>query len=370
MESGALRSRRMTDRSTPGRGRAGALAELDILEGIDRCIGCGLCLPACPTYELARTEMEGPRGRIALMRAAAEGRVAVAGSFQRHLEHCLGCRSCERACPSGVEYGRLLGAARLAIEQDRPARGLSALFRRLALHWLLPSPGRLSAVAGLARLAQRLGLVALARAVPGPVARLASLLPPVSPKVRPRADPMPAIGPPRGTVALFQGCIQQAFLGRVNEATVDVLRRNGFRVVFPPGQTCCGAAAHHLGELELAREAARRNLEAFDPDGVDFIVNNAGGCGALAVLDAIGLDFVDLYPAAPDYSAGEPVDQRPTPPIPATDALELLDEEALTAQFCVEQILDGEPAEQHYPELFRVASRIGAIRGAWRRAPQ
>ncbi len=276
------------------------LSSPDFRARLDECIRCGLCLPACPTYEVARTEMEAPRGRIALMRAAADGRVDAGGAFREHLDSCLGCRSCETACPSGVRYGALLERAREAIEAERPRSRFERFARWLALRQLLPHRRRLRALASLARAAQALGLIGLARKELLPVTpkggkrnllrRAVALAPPLDGGRPADRRPAPALGEKRGTVALFRGCVQDAFLGRVNAATVRVLQRNGFEVHFPAGETCCGAAALHLGETELARELARRNVEAFDagdchPEGgrAEYLalVSNAGGCGAL-----------------------------------------------------------------------------------------
>lgn len=266
---------------------AAALMSPDFRAGLDACIRCGLCLPACPTYEVSRTEMEGPRGRIALMRAAADGRVDAGGAFREHLDSCLGCRSCETACPSGVHYGSLLERAREAIEAQRPQSRWERRLRWLALRQLLPHRRRLRLLAGWTRISRALGLVRLAgtELVPGWLRRSTALLPP--PAVGGGESPVggrpaPAIGERRGTVALFRGCVQDAFLPAVNAATVRVLQRNGYEVHFPADETCCGAAALHLGEKELARELARRNLAAFDRESeYDAIVSNAGGCGAM-----------------------------------------------------------------------------------------
>lgn len=251
---------------------------------LDRCIRCGLCLPACPTYGLFKSEMDGPRGRIALMRALAEGRASPQGAAREHLDLCLGCRACEAACPSGVEYGALLGHARgVLTSAARP--GLAArLARWLGLRQLLPHPRRLRALARATRWARRCGLLALAARLPGLPAglrRLAALVPPAPDVGRLPRRATPSGGQRKGRVALFRGCVQDAFLGRVNAATVRVLRRNGFEVWVPPAQTCCGAAAHHVGETPLARELARRNLAAFAEETCDAVVTNAGGCGAM-----------------------------------------------------------------------------------------
>ncbi len=258
-----------------------ALTSFSFRARLDACIRCGLCLPACPTYEVSRTEMEGPRGRIALMRAAAEGRVGVGGAFREHLDSCLGCRSCETACPSGVRYGALLDQAREAIEVARPRSQVERFARWLCLRQLLPHRRRLRVLAGLARTAGASGLLRLTKTVaPGWLRRPAALLPPLGGE-RPADNTAPALGEQRGTVALFRGCVQDAFLPAVNAATVRVLQRNGYEVHFPAGETCCGAAALHLGETELARELAWRNIAAFDPDRYHAVISNAGGCGAM-----------------------------------------------------------------------------------------
>ena len=253
-------------------------------EQLDQCVQCGLCLPACPTYEVFRTEMEAPRGRIALMSAAADGRIGLDGAFRRHIDLCLGCRSCETACPSGVRYGSLLEQAREAIEAQRVKSSFERLARWLALRQLLPHRRRLRWLARALRVVQALGGTRLAGKLsflPTWVRRSAALLPALGKIRRTDRRPAPALGAERGTVALFRGCVQDAFLGGVNAATVRVLQRNGYEVHFPAGQTCCGAAALHLGETGIARELARRNVRAFDSGSYDAVVTNAGGCGAL-----------------------------------------------------------------------------------------
>ncbi len=251
---------------------------------VNACIHCGLCLPACPTYDIFGTEMDAPRGRIALMRAAAEGRIPLDSPFVRHIELCLACRACETACPSGVRYGKLVERARVAIEQRRRPGWAERLLRRLALWELLPHRNRLRRLARLLWLYQASGLQRLVRALdllPERLKVMEGLLPPL-PARHPAYDrPAPALGERRGRVALFLGCVQDAFLSPVNEATVRVLQRNGYEVHFPPGQTCCGAAHLHVGEEAMARALARRNVDAFLAGEYEAVINNAGGCGAM-----------------------------------------------------------------------------------------
>lgn len=250
---------------------------------LDQCIHCGLCLPACPTYGVFRTEMDNPRGRIDLMRAAAEGRIGLDGAFRRHIELCLACRACESACPSGVRYGALVETARAAIEASRAPGPGERFLRWLFLRQMLPHPGRLRRAAALLRLYQRLGLPRLVQRLsflPPRLRELEALLPPLASAPSDARAYAPVGRPSRGQVAFFHGCVQDAFFADVNAATVRVLQRNGYAVYVPPGQTCCGAAPLHLGERELARELARRNIDVFLAGDYEAIINNAGGCGA------------------------------------------------------------------------------------------
>ncbi len=250
---------------------------------LQQCIHCGLCLPACPTYTVLNTEMDSPRGRIQLMTAAADGRIDVDGAFQQHIDLCLGCRACETACPSGVQYGSLLEMARAGIEEQRSVSGPERLMRRLALQELMPHKERLRFLARGLMLYQRLGLPKLIESMnvlPQSLREMEALLPQLSGVFPDYSRPAPAIGPRRGKVALLYGCVQDAFLGNVNAATIRVLQRNGYEVHFPEMQTCCGAAALHIGEGDLARELARQNIDAAEPDAYDAIISNAGGCGA------------------------------------------------------------------------------------------
>lgn len=261
-----------------------ALSTVEAAQLLDRCIHCGLCLPACPTYAVFRHEMDGPRGRIALMRGVAEGRIEIEGAFTRHIDLCVGCLACVTACPSGVEYGELLGLAQRSAESVRRRGPLVRFGRWLVFRQLLPHPRRLRLLAAALRLARAVGLLALARSrlAPRALRRLADLAP-----SEPRRTgavtrrPEPASGAERPRVTLFSGCIQEAFFGRVNVATRRLLELAGYDVVRPSGQTCCGALALHCGDERTARELARRNVESFDADGSEAVVTNAGGCGAM-----------------------------------------------------------------------------------------
>lgn len=250
---------------------------------LDQCIHCGLCLPACPTYSVFGTEMDAPRGRIRMMRAAAEGRFEPDEVFQQHISRCLACRACEPACPSGVQYGKLVETTRIWLEQTRKPGFAERLVRRIALREMLPHRDRLRFAARMMRLYQRIGLSALVRRVnilPKRLRTMEWLLGDLPEQYPDYTKPAPAIGALRGKVAFLHGCVQDALLADVNAATIRVLQRNGYQVEFPKGQTCCGAAPLHVGEGEIARELAKRNIEAFLAGDYVAIINNAGGCGA------------------------------------------------------------------------------------------
>ncbi len=252
---------------------------------VNQCIHCGMCLQACPTYIVFRTEMDSPRGRLALMSAAADGRVTSEehSLFAGHMARCLACRACETACPSGVRYGMLIETVRTVIESDRAPGVRERFVRWLAFRQMMPSVGRLRLGAQLAWLYQAVGLQRLIRTLnllPQTLKTLDALLPPIVPRYHDYRVPAPALGVKRGEVAFFVGCIQDALLAPVNEATIRVLQRNGYEVHFPVGQTCCGAAQLHMGEQALARDLARRNIDAFLRRDYAAIISNAGGCGA------------------------------------------------------------------------------------------
>jgi glycolate dehydrogenase iron-sulfur subunit len=251
-------------------------------EALLDCVHCGICLPVCPTYTVLRQEMDSPRGRLYLMRAAAEGRVGLSASFVTHMDRCLGCRACESACPSGVPFGHLLETVRGQIERRVPRPLSRRLLRRVVLG-VFPHRGRLGATLRLLRLYQRSGLQPLVRraGLLRPLPRLAAMdaLLPVSGAARGlAATPLEPRGAPRGTVGLLMGCVQALLFPEVNRATALLLAHAGYRVVTPRAQVCCGALHLHWGDRDGARRLARANLAPFE--GVDWIVTNAAGCGA------------------------------------------------------------------------------------------
>jgi glycolate oxidase iron-sulfur subunit len=268
---------------------------------VNQCIHCGLCLQACPTYDVFGTEMDAPRGRISLMRAASEGRISadeLDDTFSRHINLCLSCLSCQTACPSGVNYAKLIETTKVALEHHRKQDVGERALRWVALKQIMPHVGRLKAAARMLKVYEATGAQKLVRRMgflPRSVRAAEAILPPISTQYRDYSKAAPAIGEKRGEVAFFVGCIQEAFLSSVNEATIRVLQRNGFEVQFPAGQTCCGAAQLHVGEEGLARDLARRNIDAFER--YDVIVNNAGGCGA-----TLKDEYEDLFRDDPAYA--------------------------------------------------------------------
>jgi glycolate oxidase iron-sulfur subunit len=251
-----------------------------------RCVHCGLCLNNCPTYKLWGLEADSPRGRIRQMILVDQGRLELGDSFVKHIDQCLDCRACETACPSGVEYGKLVEAARAQIEQNYCRPFFSRVTREFVFRRLLPYPGRIASAARVLRFYQRSGLQSLARATG--VLRLFGLadrerlLPPIDRKFffSELGKTFPAVGPRRARVALFAGCIAQVSFSVLHEATIRVLTANGCEVVVPAGQTCCGALAAHAGVRDAARSLARVNLDVFLREDFDAVITNAAGCGS------------------------------------------------------------------------------------------
>ncbi len=263
------------------------LEGLDV-EGVHKCVHCGLCLSYCPTYSELGTEMDSPRGRIYLVKSLAEGRIALTDSVVTHLSLCLDCRACETVCPAGVPYGQLIEAAKAGIERRRPGSPLRRLFRWVSFTLLLPSPRLLGLAVSLLRLYQMSGLQRMIRAtgllklLPGVLPVWEALLPDLPPRSAraPLPSRIPAEGTRRAPVALLTGCIQHALFGDQNHATARVLTRNGAEVLVPRGQTCCGALHAHAGDRAGARELARRTISCFEATGAEAIIVNTSGCGA------------------------------------------------------------------------------------------
>jgi glycolate oxidase iron-sulfur subunit len=252
---------------------------------LDRCVHCGLCLNACPTYRELRVEMDSPRGRIYQMAQVSSGAAPISPSYIEHIELCLACRGCETACPSGVQYGRLVEAARAQIEHEIQRPWHVRLLRWFVFEKLLPSKLNLGVIGTLLYFYQATGLKKIVRVLgflPARLREMESLAPEIE-------SPFffgyyGRVLPPEGTqryrVAFLGGCIANISFARLNEATVRVLQKNGCEVSIPRTQTCCGALHVHAGIRGKARELARQNIDALLEGEYDAILTNAGGCGS------------------------------------------------------------------------------------------
>jgi glycolate oxidase iron-sulfur subunit len=253
-------------------------------EIIDTCVHCGFCLPVCPTYVLWNEEMDSPRGRIYLIKLADEGKAAINPQWVSHFDSCLGCMACMTACPSGVDYGKLIEATRAQIERQHKRSAAEKLYRRFIFN-LFTRPDRLRKLRLPLLAYQKSGVQSLLRAsgilklLPKSLQSMEALLPqlPASESI---VSVTRAEGTKRRRVGLLLGCVQREFLPQVNAATVRVLAAEGCEVVAPPEQPCCGALLVHAGEETAAIALARRTIEVFDRAGVDTIVTNAAGCGS------------------------------------------------------------------------------------------
>jgi glycolate oxidase iron-sulfur subunit len=300
--------------------------EKPVYEDYSRCVHCGLCLNHCPTYRLWGKEADSPRGRIRQMALVDEGKLEIGDGFITHMDRCLDCRACETACPSGVEYGKLIELARGQIEQKHARPLGSRMLRSFVYRSLLPYPRRISALARFTRVFQDSGAESLVRKLGiarifGMEERLALL---------PRIDreffdsrmglTFPARGPQRARVAFFAGCIARVTFTSLNDATIRVLQANGCEVVVPRDQVCCGALAAHAGMRDVARKLASTNFRAFGADNFDAIITNAAGCGSTLK------EYTHLFPAASGGDAEAGKFSRKV-----RDVSEFLDELGLTA---------------------------------------
>jgi glycolate oxidase iron-sulfur subunit len=252
-------------------------------DDLQQCIHCGMCLEACPTYQLTGLETESPRGRIHLMGALATGRIEMTEGVQQHFDRCLGCGACEAVCPSGVAYGSLLELTRASIVAQQQAGGRRSRLRDLLLRGVLTRPRVLDLLGRVGSLYEKTGLRALLRMsgalrlLPPRLRRLESLYPPLG---RPRYRAPAAPTAPVARVALLLGCVMRVAYGDVHTAAARVLTRLGVEVVDVPGQACCGALHAHAGDREGAREMARRTIAAFERAEITAIVVDSAGCGA------------------------------------------------------------------------------------------
>jgi glycolate oxidase iron-sulfur subunit len=253
-------------------------------EIIDQCVHCGFCLPVCPTYVLWNEEMDSPRGRIYLMKLAADGKSDMNPQWVSHFDSCLGCMACMTACPSGVDYGKLIEATRAQIERSHHRSIAEKLYRRFIFS-TFTRPDRLRMLRLPLLVYQKTGAQALLRRIgilnflPKKMRAMEALMPELG-----ASEFIPSVTPAQSSqrrrVGLLLGCVQREFFPQVNAATVRVLAAEGCEVVAPPDQPCCGALLVHAGEEASAVVLARKTIDAFESANVDTIITNAAGCGS------------------------------------------------------------------------------------------
>jgi len=270
---------------------------------LDKCVHCGLCLNACPTYRELGLEMDSPRGRVYQMVQVANG-APITDSYRQHIDLCLACRGCESACPSGVRYGHMVEDARAEIEANTRRGWWARRVRHFVFVRLLQSRAALSMAGTLLYLFERSGMKALARGMGqirmlGPLGDLVQLTPSADPPFffSQIGKTFPAEGERRHRVAFMAGCIANVSFARLNEATIRVLQKNGCEVVIPDGQGCCGALHLHSGVRDEARKLACRNVDAVVDGGFDAIITNAAGCGSTLK------EYGELLEDLPQYAA-------------------------------------------------------------------
>ena len=274
------------------------------------CVHCGLCTSACPTYVELGDENDSPRGRIYLMRALTDGRIDLTKEVKGHLDLCLDCRACESACPSGVQYGKLIEPFRIHMARTGDQTEELGWFKRFLLYRMTPYARRMRWALKPAKLMQWTGLdwllkkIGLFKIMPRSLRDLHDMLPPLQKHYGQLPEVLPAEGTRRARVALFTGCAADAFFPQTNYATARVLQKNGCEVLIPRSQVCCGALHFHSAREEPAQQFALQNCRAFDPDSVDAIIVNAAGCGAMLK------DYHHLLHNTPGADAGAKIARK------------------------------------------------------------
>lgn len=260
-----------------------------LYEKTNSCVQCGYCLPVCPTYATMGKETHSPRGRINLVKMVGEGKIKDVSVLEEPLDLCLGCRACETACPTGVEYGSILEAARAALVRRKKFSAPVRLLRKTMFKKVFPSSRMMKLTGNALWLYQKSGIQKVVQSsgimkkLPYHLGDFEAIAPPaVSPAERKQTPArVGAKGEKKYTVAFFTGCIMDAMFQRINRLSVLLLAEAGCDVIVVPNQTCCGALHAHSGEMEEAKHLAKQNIIAFEKANADFIVNNAGGCGAM-----------------------------------------------------------------------------------------
>ncbi|MGG0459926.1 (Fe-S)-binding protein [Priestia aryabhattai] len=252
------------------------------------CVHCGMCLESCPTYEITGQEQHSPRGRVHLIKSVAEGKINVNEQFTDPVFACLDCRACTTACPANVDVGGLIEEARGQIRQAMPLTGWKGMISKFFLKELFPHSHRLEAAGSLLKLYQKSGMQKVMRTtgmlniMPAHLAEMEHVMPKITRSVRKKYKKervLKANAERKAEVAFLTGCIMDVMFSDINEATLNVLRRNGNDVVIPHSQTCCGALHVHAGDRDMGRQLAKKNIEAFQH--ADIIIVNAAGCGCM-----------------------------------------------------------------------------------------
>ncbi|MFO1442327.1 (Fe-S)-binding protein [Bacillus sp. Bva_UNVM-123] len=256
------------------------------------CMRCGFCLPTCPTYiESGFQESHSPRGRIALMKAVVDGIIEPDEDVERSLNMCLGCRACEPVCPSGVNYGHLLEEARDIINQNKKHSLSAKLVRNTVFKSLFPYQNRMRSLTSILSVYQRSGMQKLVqksgmmKLFPDNLATMEKVLPqvPTRKEMKHRPQHLEPIGAKKKRVAFFSGCLMDTMFMKTNDATIKLLQLAGCEIIIPKAQSCCGALHAHSGEKHAAKELAKKNITAFEEAEIDYIISNAGGCGAFLI---------------------------------------------------------------------------------------
>jgi glycolate oxidase iron-sulfur subunit len=269
------------------------------------CMRCGFCLPSCPTYvQSGFKETHSPRGRIALIKGVVDGLITPDKDVEDTLQHCLGCRACETVCPSGVKYGFLLEQARDIINQNKKFSLPVRVLRKAVFEQLFVKPKVMSNVIGLVGIYQRTGLKKVVHGLgimslfPSTLKHIDNVLPPAPTfkQLKNRPTHVMPIGTPKKRVAFFKGCLMDTVFMETNNSTIKLLKLAGCEIVIPETQACCGALHGHAGEKEGSKDLAKRNIKAFEDLNVDYIISNAGGCGAFLV------DYAHLLHGDAEYA--------------------------------------------------------------------